>query len=163
MQPAETIASIRKFNRFYAQILGVFDRYALHTNYSLAQARILGELGRRKGCTANSIARQLDMDRSYAARIINQFAQQGLLKKTADTSDCRKKLLYLTDSGEQVFHELEIKSNEKVRLQLQNIPPGKWTELQKAMQSIESVFTAFPQQKLKRNEDDENNGKSDNP
>ena len=144
MPKEELVASIRRFNRFYALLLGVFNHYALHTDYTLAQARIIGELGRQPGATAIALALQLDMDRSYTARIITAFEKHGLLEKRSARNDCRKKLLFLTDSGQRLFQEFEEKSDDKIYTQLQEVPPEKWPELQRAMQTIERIFTAVP-------------------
>ncbi len=148
MEKEKTIAALREFNRFYARFLGVFDKYALRTNYTLAQARILIELGRHPGCTANSIALYLDMDRSYTARIIKGFVQEGLLEKRDSEADGRKKCLWLTTLGQQLHQQLELRSDERIRQQLQGIVPEKRARLAKAMTEIQQILAEKPAEKI---------------
>lgn len=144
----KTIHAMREFNRFYARFLGVFDKYALETSYTLAQARILIELGRRPGCTANSIAVYLDMDRSYTARIIKGFAREGLLEKQDSAADGRKKYLWLTQRGQELYQELERRSDERIRLQLQEIAPEKRERLARAMTEVQQLLGDQPMEKI---------------
>lgn len=141
MEEERLIASMREFNRFYARVLGAFDQYALGTSYSLAQARILGELGRNRGCTANSMAVYLDMDRSYVARIVAGFEKNGLLEKRGTAEDSRKKCLWLTAEGEKLYQEFEEKSDDKIRNQLQGVDASKWSCLEQAMQQIHRILS----------------------
>ncbi len=140
MTETDIISSIRKFNRFYARTLGVFDKYALNTTYTLAQARIIGELGRNKGCTANSIALYLDMDRSYVARIINGFEKNDILIKKDSSEDFRKKHLFLTIKGISIYQELELRSDNKVKNQIQNLSSKSLADLQKSMNTILEIL-----------------------
>lgn len=140
MQEKEMIAAMREFNRFYARILGVFDKYALGTDYTLAQARILVEIGREPGCSANSIAVYLDMDRSYVARILKGFEKQGLLQRLASQADSRKKCLWLTPAGEAVYHGLDEKSDERVRLQLEHIAAHDRKSLLQAIREVSRIL-----------------------
>ena len=140
MQEQELIASMREFNRFYARILGVFDKYALGTDYTLAQARILMEIGRQPGCSANSIAVYLDMDRSYVARLLKGFEKNGLLQRLASQADSRKKCLWLTTNGEAVYHALEKKSDERVRLPLEHIPVRERERLVRAVTELSRIL-----------------------
>ena len=140
MEDKEIVSAVREFNRFYARQLGVFDKSALQMEYSLAQARILTEIGRRPGCTANYIAGYLDMDRSYVARIIAGFAAQGLLEKRGTAADARKKCLWFTPAGDAVCQEVERRSDERVQQQLAGISSRQQRTLQRAMRDIARIF-----------------------
>ena len=140
MEDKEIVSAVREFNRFYARQLGVFDKSALQMEYSLAQARILTEIGRRPGCTANYIAGYLDMDRSYVARLLKGFEKNGLLQRLASQADSRKKCLWLTTDGEAVYHALEKKSDERVRLQLEHIPVRERERLVRAVTELSRIL-----------------------
>ena len=48
---------VRRFNRYYTRILGVFDQKVFDLNYSMIEMRILGEIGRHPGITANELTK----------------------------------------------------------------------------------------------------------
>ena len=56
------IAAARRFNRFYTREIGVLRKGYLGSSFSLAEARVLYEVGHRDGPTATEIARALDLD-----------------------------------------------------------------------------------------------------
>lgn len=140
MADKEIVAALRTFNRFYARVLGVFDQYALGTDYTLAQARILVEIGRQEGCSANCIAIYLGMDRSYVARILKGFEKNGLLVRKVSAADSRKKCLWLTDAGREVYEVLEEKSNERVQQQVAGLSVAEQLRLQKAVGEICTIL-----------------------
>lgn len=140
MEQQEFISAMRVFNRFYARMLGVFDKYVLNTNYPLVEARIIGEIGRNADCTANSIAAYLEIDRSYMARIIARFEKQMLLTKEISPTDSRKKILRLTATGQMLYMEFEQKSDEKIQTMLRNIDKDDLAKLQQSMNDIHCIL-----------------------
>ncbi len=98
------------------------------------------EIGRQPGCSANSIAVYLDMDRSYVARLLKGFEKNGLLQRLASQADSRKKCLWLTTDGEAVYHALEKKSDERVRLQLEHIPVRERERLVRAVTELSRIL-----------------------
>ncbi len=52
---------VRRFNRYYTRILGVFDQKVFDLNYSMIEMRILGEIGRHPGITANELTKCLNI------------------------------------------------------------------------------------------------------
>ena len=74
----DTIAAVRRFNRFYTRQIGVLRRNYLDSPYSLGEMRVLYELatGAR---TASAIVRALDLDAGYVSRVLRQFEKKGLI------------------------------------------------------------------------------------
>ena len=71
------VAAVRGFNRFYTSQIGILDRGYLHTPFSLAEARVLYELGsREKRPTATELARELRLDPGYLSRILRGFGKR---------------------------------------------------------------------------------------
>lgn len=136
----DDIGKIREFNRLYAKLLCLFSRYALNTEFSMLEARIIGEVGRNKGCTANSISKYLNLDRSYLSRIIEKFEKNGLIVKEQNKEDSRKKSLYLTDEGYNVYLELEDKSDQQIKTILNKVKPEEIKELVKSMNKITEIL-----------------------
>lgn len=55
---------IRRFNRYYTRILGVFDQKVFNLDYSMIEMRILGEIGRHPSITANELTKWLNIKKA---------------------------------------------------------------------------------------------------
>ncbi len=58
---------IRKFNRFYTNIIGLVNQTILESPYSLAEARVLLEIDNAQQCTASDLTKLLQIDPGYSA------------------------------------------------------------------------------------------------
>ncbi|TIT21412.1 MAG: winged helix-turn-helix transcriptional regulator [Mesorhizobium sp.] len=114
------VAEIRGFNRFYTRLIGLLDQTLTHSAYTLGEARLLFELGRRSHAAANSggeagflarafhldlgpaaseIAAELRLDPAYAVRVLRRFAAAGLTEMRTDPAVRRRRILSLTARG----------------------------------------------------------------
>lgn len=84
------VESIRHFNRFYTQILGLLNNKLLKSDYSLTEARILFELDQTNNLVARDLSRQLHLDPAYLSRLLMRFEKQGLIHKKKSQEDTRK-------------------------------------------------------------------------
>ena len=131
---------VRAFNRFFAVKIRVFNRYAFETPYSLVEGRVICEIERHTGCTANQIAEILDMDKSYLSRVIGKLEDDGLLEKSISENDNRKKHLYLTEKGQILFDELEKLSDAQVEDMLAGLNAEQIEAVSKSMHTIQSIL-----------------------
>lgn len=90
---------IRKFNRYYTNILGLLDQHLLKSTLSLAEVRLLYEVEHNPGCTSKMIANTLCIDAGYLSRLLKGLEQAGYLTKTPSATDARAYSLMLTDAG----------------------------------------------------------------
>lgn len=134
------LKQVRVFNRFFTAKLNVFNRYALGTSYSLVEGRIIGEIGRNEGCSANNIAEFLNMDKSYLSRILKRLESNGLISRIVSDGDIRKKHLSLTKSGHELFEKLEILSDKQVEDMLSGLSNVQVEQLLKSMRFIQSTL-----------------------
>ena len=131
---------VRAFNRFFAVKIRVFNRYVFGTSYSLVEGRVIGEIGRQRGCTANQIAETLDMDKSYLSRVVGKLEGEGLLDKTVSETDSRKKHLFLTEKGQTLFDELENLSDVQVEEMLNGLSADQIEVLSQSMRTIQGIL-----------------------
>ena len=115
MKEIDSITEIRGFNRFYTSILGLLNQHILNSGYSLTEARVIFEISKTESCTANQLCTTLDIDRSYMSRIIKKFEKEGLVTRQINKYDSRNMEIRLTEKGNEVFKELNNRSNEQIR------------------------------------------------
>ena len=94
-QQQRRVAAVRSFNRFYTRQIGVLRKNFLDSPYTLGEARVLYEIGRRRLPTASDIGRELDLDAGYLSRVLRNFEKSGLIERTASASDARRSYLAL--------------------------------------------------------------------
>lgn len=134
------VQDIRKFNRFYTNILGLLDRKMLDSRFSLAEARVLFDIGHRPDCTASRLEEELRMDRGYLSRIIKQFEKDGLVNRVKSSEDARVYYLHLTDRGKDTLSELDRLSNGDIRHMLEPLPGYEQNIVVESMKTIEATL-----------------------
>lgn len=138
--PADNIAAVRRFNRFYTQRLGVLQEAWLDSPFSLTEARVLYELTQRNDATATEIGNALDLDAGYLSRMLRSFEKQGLIARKASPSDGRQSLLSLTAKGRKAFQPLEEKSLKQVGASLEGLSATDQQRLLAAMGTITNLL-----------------------
>jgi DNA-binding MarR family transcriptional regulator/GNAT superfamily N-acetyltransferase len=137
---ADEIAAFRRFNRMYTRYIGTLDEGLLHTEFSLAEARVMYELSNRIEPKAKEIAEALGMDSGYLSRILAKFENAGLLKRTVSSADNRSAGLVLTRRGKSAFDKLNRLSDQQARTILQELPPAHRNRLIGSMKAIEAAL-----------------------
>ncbi len=136
------IASVRRFNRFYTQRIGVLHEGLLDSPFSLTEVRILYELSARGWATASDLARDLALDAGYISRILKAFRRDGLIEGTPAKEDARRVLLTLTAKGRETFDPLDRRSRDEVGALLSTLSESAQARLVRAMRTIEEIFGA---------------------
>src|SRR5215813_15611436 len=112
--PPSAVATVRGFNRFYTQKIGVLEAGHLGSPFSLAEVRVLYELAKADDLTATEVARRLGLDAGYLSRILKRFLARRLIARTRSPRDKRRTLLRLTDRGRATFEPLDAKASAAV-------------------------------------------------
>ena len=136
----ERINAVRQFNRFITQQIGVLRDGFLHTPYSLAQARILYELGHGQDLTAAWLCGELGLSAGYLSRLLEGFKNLGLIEKIRSEADGRQRILRLTALGKEAFALLDWRSRNEVAGMLAGLSGEDQKRLLKAMQTIEDIL-----------------------
>lgn len=137
----DPVAAVRAFNRFYTRKLGVLDQQLLDSPYSLTEARVLYELADRDGRSAKEIGAELGLDAGYLSRIVQNFADKGLISRKPLPADRRQVQLNLTAKGRLAFGRLERGSQDQVETMLAALGPQA-TRVVQAMATIEQLLGA---------------------
>ncbi|MGI8496520.1 MAG: bifunctional helix-turn-helix transcriptional regulator/GNAT family N-acetyltransferase [Gemmatimonadaceae bacterium] len=142
LPPADPIAAVRRFNRFYTQLIRALDEGHLHTPFSLAEARVLYEIAHRDppAPTAAEIAQGLGLDAGYLSRILRGFEKQGLIERATSATDARQSHVRLTAAGDATFAELDNLARADVASLLSMVSGRAADRLLDAMRTIERLL-----------------------
>lgn len=140
----QRIDAVRRFNRFYTRRIGVLQHGYLHSDFSLAEVRVLYELAQRERCTARELGQALDIDAGYLSRIVHGFLRRGLLDRTAADHDGRARWLCLTAAGRAAFEPLQERARAQIGELLGALPETAQTQLVSALNQIEGLLSERP-------------------
>lgn len=134
------IASVRAFNRFYTNVIGVLEEGLNHTSYSLTEARVLYELAQQDRLDVVELRRRLVIDPGYLTRILGRLADQGLLVRERSEADARRQVVALTAKGRAEHKVLDERAADDVRRLLSDLAAAEHDSLVEAMRSIRSLL-----------------------
>lgn len=143
-QLVDDIDTIRAFNRFYTQKIGVLREGLVESPFSLAEARVLYELSRRERPTATVLCRELGLDPGYLSRIVQRFEKGRLVARRRSAEDGRQHILTLTKRGSTAFAELDNATRRQLSGLLKPIAAADRARLVAAMATIEQAFGGAP-------------------
>jgi DNA-binding MarR family transcriptional regulator/GNAT superfamily N-acetyltransferase len=138
--PEDHVASVRAFNRFYTARIGVVRDGLLHTPHSLAEARVLFELGRREVTDVADLRRTLDLDAGYLSRLLTRLQGTGLVARERSRTDARRQRARLTADGHAARAVLDERSAAETRALLDGVPADDRDRLLEAMAVIRDVL-----------------------
>jgi DNA-binding MarR family transcriptional regulator/GNAT superfamily N-acetyltransferase len=137
----DSIHKIRSFNRFYTNILGLLNQHILESGYSLTEVRVMLEISKINHCTANALATQLNIDRSYMSRIIKNLERNELITRVQSTKDNRVNFITLTMKGTETITNLNKKSNEQIFSLIQPLDQNQLANVTEAMEIIKNILS----------------------
>src|SRR3981189_2018387 len=125
----QRIDAVRRFDRFYTRRIGVLQDGYLHSDFSLAEVRVLYELAHRERWTARELGQALDIDAGYLSRIVHGFVRRGLLDRTTAEHEGRARRRRLTAAGHAAFEPLQERARAQVGALLAALPETAQTQL----------------------------------
>ncbi|WP_367378719.1 MarR family winged helix-turn-helix transcriptional regulator [Enterococcus gilvus] len=131
---------VRKFNRYYTRILGVFDQKVFDLDYSMIEMRILGEIGRHPNVTANDLTKCLNIKKSYLSRKLSKLERNNYIYKEKSSEDSRSMNLFLTEEGTALNRYVEAQSDQKMQELLAPLNSEEQQQLVQAMKTIEKIL-----------------------
>ncbi|MDM9621043.1 helix-turn-helix domain-containing GNAT family N-acetyltransferase [Rhizobium sp. S96] len=140
MPDSALIETVRDFNRFYTNFLGVLNRAYLDTPFTLTDARVLFEIGSRNGVSASALTRDLQLDAAYLSRILKRFRSEGLIETASDPDDMRSQIINVTARGRDQFQELGRRSNVQIAERFETLAAGAPQNIVTAMTTIRALL-----------------------
>lgn len=114
--------SVRAFNRFYTQKIGLLRADYFEAPYPLPLMRVIFELGRHGEAIAADLARDLALDQGYLSRLVKRLRRDGLVAAAPSTEDRRQQRLTLSERGLEVFAAADRRSAADVMTLLETMP-----------------------------------------
>ncbi|UJW84883.1 bifunctional helix-turn-helix transcriptional regulator/GNAT family N-acetyltransferase [Devosia sp. SL43] len=135
------IAEIRAFNRFYTKVMGLLEDGMHESPFTLAEARVVYELGKRGVSTvASELARDLAMDPGQLSRLVRRLDSYGLLSITPVRGDKRANNLTLTPRGDAVYQGFDSASNAAVSALIAPLDDRRRRDLIESMARIHTLL-----------------------
>ncbi|WP_158171107.1 MarR family winged helix-turn-helix transcriptional regulator [Rhodococcus sp. JT-3] len=76
------------------------------------QFAVLTAIARFAGTDQGSLAVTVALDRSTMADVVRRLEERGLVMRTTDTNDGRRKLLYLTPAGSETYNDVYARARD---------------------------------------------------
>ncbi|WP_088811081.1 MULTISPECIES: MarR family winged helix-turn-helix transcriptional regulator [Listeria] len=137
----DQISEIRRFNRFYASILGKLDQKIYHNPYPLTEVRVLQQIDFENGKTASEIGDAIGVDRGYMSRIVKRFELSGLIQKQQLAGDKRHFALFITEKGQAEIEKFVALANLALSEMTQKLTDQEMRDLVEAMSVIEKLLS----------------------
>lgn len=140
----DRVEAVRRFSRFYTRKIGVLGEGLLGSPFSLAEARVIWELGHRGRTTARELGRELGLDPGYLSRILRGFDSRGLIDRQTADNDARQSILSLTRAGEAAFAKLNARSQSEIAAMLETLSAENQHRLVESLRVVEDLLGTTP-------------------
>ena len=140
----ETVAAVRRFNRFYTLAIGALEKGHLGTAHTLAENRTLYEIANSEAPTAKMVGERLGLDAGYLSRILGRFEAAGLLAREPSPTDGRSLLLNLTAKGRATFDDLNSRQAAQVEGLIGPLPSEDRARLTSALGEVQQLLGGEP-------------------
>jgi len=134
------ISSVRDFNRFYVNLIGVMKNHILDLNYSLTESRIIFEIDNNKQITAREITAMLSLDEGYVSRIVKKLMKDKVIHRKQSLRDKRTYFLALTEKGKKVANLINIRSDDQIEQLLADLNEKQRTRVVTLMTELKHIL-----------------------
>src|SRR5687768_6760961 len=133
----DPIPTVRSFYRALTLRVGVFTDSFLGRGRTLAQSRLLFEIG-REGADVRELRSRLDLDSGYLSRLLRSLEGHGLIEVTTPESDLRSRRTRLTVAG---LKELDRLGDRFAKETLERLSEAERARLVDAMSEVEKLLS----------------------
>jgi DNA-binding MarR family transcriptional regulator/N-acetylglutamate synthase-like GNAT family acetyltransferase len=136
----ETVAAIRRFNRYYTNVIGALGEGHLDTPFTLTEARVLYELAQHDARDVVQLRRELSLDAGYVTRILTRFEHDGLITRARSEADARRVVVSLTKLGHGRFATLNRRANRDVSRLIAPLTPTERDQLRDSLATVRTLL-----------------------
>src|ERR1700760_4992839 len=108
---ADTVASVRRFNRTVTERVGALDESSLGRGRALGETRLLWEIG-ADGADVRDLRRRLGLDLGHAIRLLRSLESEGPAAAEPGSPDRRVRRPPLTAAGRAERAQLDRLSDD---------------------------------------------------
>jgi MarR family transcriptional regulator, temperature-dependent positive regulator of motility len=105
-----------------------------------AQFAVLVAVAEHTGCDQGSLASAVALDRSTMADIARRMEQKGLITRTPDTADGRRKLLALTPLGEETLVATNGRARALDQRLMAGLSPDQRVEVMRVLEGLSQAW-----------------------
>jgi DNA-binding MarR family transcriptional regulator/GNAT superfamily N-acetyltransferase len=147
--PSETVAEIRRFNRFYTRLIGALDEAHLGAPYGLTEGRVLYEVAQAPdGLTPTETMERTGLDSGYLSRILKRFEGEGAMVRVRSPRDGRSVNIRLTERGRGLYEDLRRVAEGAVERLIAPLSIARRQRLVGAMRTIEASLGSEPSSRI---------------
>lgn len=139
---ALTAAPGYQVRRLYQAYLAAWTR-AVDSTLTGPQFAVLTAVGAAPGSDQSSMASAVALDTSTMADVARRLQNRGLLERRTAAADGRRKLLYLTEQGEQALRAADGRARELDEYLLAPYPPERRAELLRELTALADHWEAL--------------------
>jgi len=136
----DEVPTVRAFNRFWTQQIGLLQAGLVDTPYSLTEARVLFELAQGEATDLADLRSALRLDAGYLTRIVGRLKDAGLVTAERSPDDGRRQVIRLTERGRTEFGTLDLRSSVATAAMLEGLAAADRRRLVAAMTTIEDTL-----------------------
>ncbi|HEX6025382.1 MAG TPA: helix-turn-helix domain-containing GNAT family N-acetyltransferase [Solirubrobacter sp.] len=137
MATTAEIEAVREFNRFYTSRIGLTRNGLYKTGHSLAEARVLYELGANDITESSELRTALRIDAGQLSRLLKRMEEADLLTREPSPLDARRQQVRLTSKGKAAFATVNEQSANEIAAVLDEAAPGVVEAMQTLRRTLE--------------------------
>ncbi|MCL2151425.1 MAG: MarR family winged helix-turn-helix transcriptional regulator [Oscillospiraceae bacterium] len=108
---------------------------------SFTQCHTVTEIGRTPNISLNELAEKLNVNISTMSRTVNKIVNKGLANRELDPNDRRYVTISLTETGKNMFEEINNTMGSYFRNVYDNIPRGKRKQVLESLDLLVDAIT----------------------
>lgn len=121
-EPAFDLIELLFFS--YRDFVGDADRRLAADGFGRAHHRVLYFVSRNPGMTVNGLLELLRITKQSLNRVLKELIDRGHITQKEGEADRRQRLLYVTDTGAALVHELAVLQSRRINRALAQCAPG---------------------------------------
>ena len=126
------------------RISGALSRhYATRFGIGIPEWRVIANLGRHPGVSANEVAERTAMDKVTVSRAVAALEHKGLLERGRDDADKRRSRLVLSEKGQNVYAEIAPLALGFERDLLTALTPEEYAQLDRIIEKLNAKMNGF--------------------